>query len=702
MCRFKPGFKPFATRAALTVIAAAMLAACGARSGDAPAGVDEDDLPPNVYRITPSGGTIRLENDTVRLIFEPGAVDREVRVEFKAHDPLFERLVEGADVAISVQPPIELLKPAQVEVLRPPPRSPAYGLATGLGALLFVRGGNAEALADQAIRVDGRTNTAWATGWLTRLEPFAFSSQLKTDAGADLGSITMNWRHAPEKLTVGVDYRAEFGAQSRGFAPDARASFEVAYKDTSGDPLRHAPDATLAQDADGFYKLPTTELRLDASVSFGGYGRYAAERAADNFGSSVQFKVSAQDLRVRLGGGAVFMPRLKYLFSQPHTAESAPAPQPPQPPQPPSASPKYVVTDVRRAAEGLFGFHIANDLEAFFLTALGLEKVGAYAAHATSNPGLHIVDLTTGETVISKDLTGMPMYGVVPHIKDGAACLFGYGTRAARTCYDPAFKDFGFTEIGINTLNVTDAGMLSPTPIDTPTGARQLLWYVADGSVVQEIASTASGSGVGLRPLGDRPGANWYRNGGTPTGKAQSAYFNAAGDRVLIARGEPNAPGQLWFGNPADPNGGMFAGSLGANGNDTRKIRCAAPVCAVSSFGGLVTIVLWDGANLPTIVGTIPGTTGSVGIDVADEGANRAIRSADFNNDTVTKTIVDSAGQILSSITLALPPGCTKPGHVTWQPGADNRPQTLVSCSGVNAQDRSAIATLFDDLFFAL
>jgi hypothetical protein len=165
-------------------------------------------------------------------------------------------------------------------------------------------------------------------------------------------------------------------------------------------------------------------------------------------------------------------------------------------------------------------------------------------------------------------------------------------------------------------------------------------------------------------------------------------------------RGETAAPGQLWWGNPGDPAGGMFVGSLGANGNDTRKIRCELPVCAVSSFGGLVTIVLWDGVNVPAIVGTIAGTTGAVGIDVANEGVNRAIRSADFNAGTVTKTIVDVSGQVVSSVTKPVPPGCSRPGHVTSQSGENGQAQTFVSCNTSDVQDKSAIAVLNDRLYF--
>lgn len=147
-----------------------------------------------------------------------------------------------------------------------------------------------------------------------------------------------------------------------------------------------------------------------------------------------------------------------------------------------------VIYYVGRANEG-----VAMD-DAALRDISGLPPGTRFVFLATSNPGLHIVDLTTGEIVRSKDLPGLPMFGVVPHLKEDRGCLFGYGSGSARTCFFPEIDDFGFTEIGFGLF--TDAGLLSPTPVEETMGMRHLLWSVGN-SVFQEHQPGGPGTPVG-------------------------------------------------------------------------------------------------------------------------------------------------------------------------------------------------------------
>lgn len=229
--------------------------------------------------------------------------------------------------------------------------------------------------------------------------------------------------------------------------------------------------------------------------------------------------------------------------------------------------------------------------------------------------------------------------------------------------------------------------------MQTPTGKTTLTWNV--GATVSSERQRATGE-VEVRGLARPVGAfkGWYANAGTLEGVAKSAAFNADRSRVIVVAGGPMINGQLWYGDPNKEADGTLIGSLGDGSLDTRQIRCALKICAVSNFRGQVKLVKWDGINAPVIGASIPGTTGAVGIDAIVEGNNVGVRSADFVNNTVTKAVVSSAGDLISSRTKPQPQGCTKPGHViAWElPGGGAG--TLVSCNGTDAMGRSAIAVL--------
>ncbi len=684
------------------VIAAALLAACGGGGDGGTGGTPATSPPAGSAVIGRDGGTVTSADGKVKLVIPAGALGNSETITIESIDPAkMPAPLAGADLAYDMKPDgLRFAQPAQISVALPNSVRQADGsINLKLGALVNSSRTGVEALGDQTLTVDGRNNTTSISGTLTHFSAVAFGNRLKAARiGSEVGFLTTTLNPIPDRLAVGTTYRASFEVAAEGFGASETVSGEFAYKDQSRAPLRHIPDmASIGPDSAGFFPLagPPT---LSTPARLGNYGDYVCDQPASAVVTDVQLRLANASLFLGYVDAEVPLQGLKVQWYYGHVCEFT------GPPPPPPSPDEAFVFFVNALIEGVV--MLATNLgatpeEISAIFGIPLEQVRSILVGAFANPGLRLIDIRNGQVARSKDLPGMPMFGVVPHLKDGKGCLFGYGSTTARTCYFAEINDFGFTEIGINVGPVTDAGLVSSTPVQTPTGRRHLLWYVGNGTVIQEYQESAGGE-VQRRELSKNAPNSWYRSGGTATGKAQSAFFNANADRVLVVRGEPNAPGQLWFGNPADLTGGMLVGSLGANSNDTRKIRCALPICAVSSFGGLVSIVTWDGTNAPAIAGTIAGTTGAVGIDVAVEGANRTIRSADFTNNTVTKTIVTAAGQVVSSVTKAVPQGCTNPGHVTSFTDAGGQRKSVVSCNGRNAQGQSAVAVLTDAEFFGL
>ncbi len=684
------------------VLAAALLAACGG-GGDGGTGSTPATNPPQGSAVIGrDGGTVTSADGKVKLVIPAGALGNSETITIESIDPAkMPSAVAGADLAYDMKPDgLRFAQPAQISVALPTPARQADGsINLKLGALVNSSRAGIEALGDQTITVDGRANTTSISGSLTHFSAVAFGNRLRAQigrVGPEVGALTTTLVPIPDRLTVGTTYRASFEVAAEGFGASETVSGEFAYKDQSRAPLRHIPDmASIGPDSAGFFPLagPPT-LRTPARL--GNYGDYVCDRPATVV-TDVQLRLANASVLLGYVDAEVPLQDLKVQWYYGHVCEFT------GPPPPPPPSDGAQVVPVPPFVENLVVLTSAMGLSPAQISALfriPVDQVQWILLGAFGNPGLRLIDMRDGKVVSEKDLPGSPMFGVVPHLKDGKGCLFGYGSGTARTCFFPDINDFGLTEIGFGLG--TDAGLLSSTPVSTPTGLRHLLWYAVNGTVTQEYQPTAGGEVETRRLFYSQSSNGWYAAGGAPTGKPQSAYFNANADRVLVVRGEPGAPGQLWFGNPADPAGGMLVGLLGTSSNDARKIRCVLPICAVSSFGGLVSIVTWDGTNAPAIAGTIAGTTGAVGIDVAVEGANRTIRSADFTNNTVTKTIVTAAGQVVSSVTKAVPQGCTNPGHVTSFTDAGGQRKSVVSCNGRNAQGQSAVAVLTDAEFFGL
>jgi hypothetical protein len=665
-----------------------------------------------------AGGTLTSQDGKATLTFPPGAVAQDTVVTITPVDPKsLPASLQGADLAFDLKPDgPQFAQPVQVSVTVPEtPKQPDGSLQVALGSLLTATGNTPEALGNQTITVDGDNNQTTISGTLTHFSPLTkdaglFLKESSTGESLRVGGMTVKLSPLPNELEVGAVKRASskaiFEAEKQGHS----LAGDFKYKAVPTSPLEHLPESGSTPDSDGFRPLTRpADIPNGTEFDLGGYGNYRCNDASER---------AASILTVKLVNGVLIDPNVTIplrladktvVFLTTHkcvesTTTLPPPPPPPPPPSPPAGALIVPVVPKPTDPDQLLRAFTEFEVDSFFglFTITPPPPAQNMFGAGTTNPGLHLLDISTGQTIHSRDLPGMPMDGVVAHFKGGLGCLFGYGaTGSARTCFNQATLQFDPPELSQGRGPFTDAGLVSTTEVPTPPiGAPQhLLWHAENGNLRQEFQPGGPNTAVAERLLDP---VAWYAAGGAPTGSAKSAFFSPT--RVLVVRGQASQPGQLWFGDPASPTGGTLVGSLSANSTDTRKIRCALPICAVSNFGGLVTIVTWDGVNAPAILGTIPNTTGSHGIDATAEGANRAIRSTDSLNQiqTVTKTVVTPAGAMVSNITKQVPPGCTDPRHVldAADPQQPGQPKTVVSCNGINAQDQSALAVLDDNVFF--
>lgn len=615
-----------------------------------------------------SGGTLTSLDGKVRLTIPPGALANTETIIIRSINPAaFPPEFAGAEIAWDLEPDgLPLSEPAQLSVTLPQvPRQAGGRLRVPLSVLRTLAGATPEAPGNPALTVDG--NTAAVSGTVTQLSPFALFSNLRGASLPNGGSISVELNPLPEKLTVGQPYQADLQISVTGLEEADPAAGKLFYRDQSQEPLRHASLGLL--DPDGFTELPVpSPLPTSGSVGLGDYGSYVCEAEADTARFSLELDASIFTDSETVYSG------MRLSFNTTHTCKALP---------PPPTGEKTLFLSPLFQPEALF--ELPSSVPEPFFALFGLEGNRPYAA-VGYNSGMSIIDLHADRLLHTNDLRqeAPGLQGAVAHLYHGKGCLFGYGEHRYRSCYDPAAQGFGPTEISTDGP-YHDAGLISETPTPTPSGVRQLLWFVEADKVHQENQPGGPGSLVFERKL-ER---GWFAIGGAPTGTSKSAYFANKGAPVLVVRGGPSEPGQLWWGNPAEQAGGRFVGTLG---NDTRKIRCEIPICAVSNFAGLVTLVFWDGITPPRILDTIPETTNAVGIDVRAEGGGRDILSTDFTRNTWTLTRVSLSGQILSSSTSPVPESCTNPGHGRFVIDPQTRQVHIVlSCNGVNAEGMSAL-----------
>lgn len=247
--------------------------------------------------------------------------------------------------------------------------------------------------------------------------------------------------------------------------------------------------------------------------------------------------------------------------------------------------------------------------------------------------------------------------------------FFGYGTNTGfARVYVPANQDFGSTLLLGS--GFTDAVHLGNDPAQEALAVRS-----SGGGAIARFRFVDFGGGQFFPSASDFIAASTFSGIGTPI----SAYADPTSTRVLVALA--GTPGKLVIADPAlqAPFGTVMVGNLG---DDPRRVRCRAGVCAISNrSSNTLTLALWDGAAGASIAGTTPVGDGPVGVDLRALGAGAtAIASTGFDDDTYTITVVDPAAAVVASATRPVPDGCTQPSHPLWLGDAEQH--LVVSCFG--------------------
>lgn len=123
---------------------------------------------------------------------------------------------------------------------------------------------------------------------------------------------------------------------------------------------------------------------------------------------------------------------------------------------------------------------------------------------------------------------------------------------------------------------------------------------------------------------------------------------------------------------------------------DPRKIRCDAEgeICAISLFAeDAILPVIWDSVGAPVLGTAVPVGDGPVGIHVETDpdSGEVTIVSTGFNDDTVTRVTLADDGTVLFNTTVAVPEGCSQPGHARLLPeflAEEGRSGAIGTCFG--------------------
>lgn len=173
-----------------------------------------------------------------------------------------------------------------------------------------------------------------------------------------------------------------------------------------------------------------------------------------------------------------------------------------------------------------------------------------------------------------------------------------------------------------------------------------------------------------------------------------TAYVQPAGfdeqRPMLVASIDPTtAESTLWR---VDLTGGVAAATAVTNvfpSDEVRQVRCLGSVCAVGGYGtgfgfGGLSFFLWDGADGFTGLSGISGRT--IGIDLASSASNTVlIARTGFTDDTYRVFELAEDGELLRSMSIDVPEGCTAPGHIRFR--ADNEVVITCNTSGLVVSD---------------
>ncbi len=289
-----------------------------------------------------------------------------------------------------------------------------------------------------------------------------------------------------------------------------------------------------------------------------------------------------------------------------------------------------------------------TDAEAIALIENLANLSGQKLAVFTGAEGYVVSDLVTHEVKRTK-MSAAPLFGVAaisqdPPGPDSDAALFAFGQDSSfvdeYSATNGAFSGFVLTIQG----TVTDAFPAGGTP---------------NGGEIPYVNEF----GVNFLAFNDQFGDYEPTEEVIPVSGAVSAFEQVAGGPVLVVTRDPTQ-GELFFA-PRDGSPPLGIGPIGA---DSRRIRCSVPVCAVTNFAGdTLTIVLWDGMNMPTLIGTVAVGDGPVDLGLVQLGnGDVGIVSTGFNDNTYTETEVAPDGSVVSNTTTPAPDGCTQPAHAEY------------------------------------
>lgn len=112
---------------------------------------------------------------------------------------------------------------------------------------------------------------------------------------------------------------------------------------------------------------------------------------------------------------------------------------------------------------------------------------------------------------------------------------------------------------------------------------------------------------------------------------------------------------------------------IGAVGNGARKFDCDQGVCALTLFNeDAIQPFLWDGVGTPTLVGEpIPVGDGPVNLDLLAVGDTVHVVVPGFNDNSLSRVVLDASGATLSTTTIPVREGCQQPGHARWVANPD-------------------------------
>jgi len=258
----------------------------------------------------------------------------------------------------------------------------------------------------------------------------------------------------------------------------------------------------------------------------------------------------------------------------------------------------------------------------------------------------------------------------------GADGLFVYGTNgASKTQFIPSVGGFGITQILFS--SIVDAVHLGG---DVEHGEALVVDPVSRDIGLLDFSAESPDLGplFNLDSDGLLPGLQLADVDRSPV----SAFAPQDRARVLVAT--DGAPGKLVLGDPAQGSTGRVV-VVGDLGDDPRRLRCLAGVCAVSNFGSdSLTLATWDGGDAAAITAEQPVGAGPLGVDLRPlDGGDLLVATGLFGEDAYALTRVAPDGSVVASETRPAPEGCVAPGFAVW---LDDGEGTLVlSCNGSDA-----------------